>query len=248
MTTDPIRVLLAGDHLLVRRGLATLLLAFNDMVVVGEAQNSAEALECCATTHPNVILMDLVMPEMDSVQAIRTIRERYPHIQVLVLTNWLEYELLQRALAAGAEGYLLQNVSAGDLADALWAARTGRPQRLPQTVEIRAHSAQTHAATLRQCEELTEREHEVLALMTHGLTNPQIGQELIISRATVKFHVSSILSKLGVGSRTEAVALAVQTHLTNGPDPNSHHQPEQPDPYREALPRTAPAPLVRVTT
>src|SRR5690242_13671762 len=112
MTTAPIRVLLADDHLLVRRGLATLLLAFPDLLLVGEAQNGAEALELCATTRPDLVLMDLFMPEMDGVAATQAIRERYPDILVIVMTSLNEYDYVQRALAAGAASYLLKNAGA----------------------------------------------------------------------------------------------------------------------------------------
>jgi two-component system, NarL family, response regulator LiaR len=219
MTTRPIRVLLADDHLMVRRGLATLLLAFNDVQLVGEAQNGTEALALCATAQPDVVLMDLLMPEMDGVEATRVIRERHPNIQVIVLTSMNEYDYVQRALAAGAEGYLLKSISADDLATAIRVALAGCPTQAPESFEDLAYAVHTPApAPPERGGDLSCREFEVLALLVHGLTNIQIGAQLNISRATVKFHVSSILSKLGVFSRTEAVALAVQHHLTKGPD------------------------------
>ena len=217
MMTRPIRVLVADDHLVVRRGLATLLLAFNDVQLVGEAQNGAEALELCATLQPDVILMDLLMPEVDGVAATRAIRERYPHSQVIGLTSCDEYDLIRRALATGAEGYLLKNSSADDLAAAIRVAHAGHPTLAPRSVEDLARAAHTPALPPEPGVDLTDREHEVLALMARGLTTTQIGAHLGISRATVKFHVSSILSKLGAASRTEAVALAVQHRLTSGP-------------------------------
>jgi NarL family two-component system response regulator LiaR len=219
MTTGPIRVLVVDDHLVVRRGLATLLLAFSDLLLVGEAQNGAEALELCATVQPDVVLMDLLMPEMDGVEATHAIRARYPHIQVIVLTSMDEYDYVQRALVAGAEGYLLKSISADDLATAIRVALAGHPTPAPESFEDMARAV--HAPEPARPEpgaNLTAREHEVLGLLAHGLTNTQIGAQLNISRATVKFHVSSILSKLGVLSRTEAVALAVQHHLTKGPE------------------------------
>ncbi len=204
MTTGPIRVLVVDDHLVVRRGLATLLLAFSDLLLVGEAQNGAEALELCATAQPDVVLMDLLMPEMD--------------IQVIVLTSMDEYDYVQRALVAGAEGYLLKSISADDLATAIRVALAGHPTPAPESFEDMTHTAHTsEPAPPKPGADLTAREQEVLGQMTHGLTNTQIGAQLNISRATAKFHVSSILSKLGVASRTEAVAVAVQHHLTTGP-------------------------------
>jgi NarL family two-component system response regulator LiaR len=218
--TSSIRVLVVDDHLLVRRGLATLLLAFNDFVLVGEAQNGAEAIELCATAKPDVVLMDLLMPEVDGVAATRAIRERYPNVQVLVLTSCNEYDLIRRALDAGAAGYLLKSISADDLGSVIRAASAGNLLPGPNSFENLARATQTPALPLRQQPgaDLTCREREVLALMAHGLTNTQIGAQLIISGATAKFHVSSILSKLEVSSRTEAVALAVQHQLTPGPD------------------------------
>lgn len=217
MTTCPIRVLIVDDHLVVRRGLATLLRSFNDMMLVGEAQNGAEALELCATAHPDVILVDLVMPEMDGAEVTFTIRKRYPDIQVIMLTSWDEYTLVQRALDAGARGILLKNMSCDELAANIRRVHTGCPSLAPRSIEEIVRAAPIPTLRLAYSEELTEREREVLVLMTQGFTNAQIGEELIISRATAKAHVSSILSKLSVATRTEAVALAVQAHLTNQP-------------------------------
>ncbi|HJZ45707.1 MAG TPA: response regulator transcription factor [Roseiflexaceae bacterium] len=215
--TNPIRVLVVDDHLVVRRGLATLLLAFNDLQLVGEAQTGAEALALCATAQPDVVLMDLLMPEMDGVAATQAICERYPNIQVIMLSSCDEYDLIRRALAAGAEGYLSKNSSSDDLAVAIRMSQAGRARLAPTSVEDIAHPTWTPELPLTDHgSDLTDRERDVLALLTQGLTNTQIGARLIISRATVKVHVSSILSKFGAASRTEAVALAVQHHLTNG--------------------------------
>ncbi len=219
MEHGAIRVLVVDDHLIVRRGLAALLLAFSDMVLVGEAQNGAEALALCPTCRPDVVLMDLLMPEMDGVAATHAIHERYPDIQVIVLTSSNEYDLVQRALAAGAESYLLKNIGAADLAAAIRVAHTRSPARAIDCFEDMARAAGLFElpAPADGGVDLTCREHDVLALMAQGLTNIQIGAQLDISRATAKAHVSSILSKLGAASRTGAVALAIEHHLTNGP-------------------------------
>lgn len=216
MTTFPIRVLVVDDHLVVRRGLATLLLAFTDLLLVGEAQSGAEALELCAAVHPDVILMDLMMAELDGAETTRAIREHYPAIQVLGLITFDEYPLVQRALAAGARGILPKSINTDELAANIRRVHTGCPSWAPKSIEevLRAVPIPARAAPT-YCEEMTEREREVLALMTHGLTNGQIAEQLIISRATAKAHVSGILGKLGVTTRTEAVALAVQSHLTS---------------------------------
>jgi NarL family two-component system response regulator LiaR len=216
--TSPIRVLVAEDHTPLRRGLATLLLAESDLQLVGEAQTGAEAIELCATARPDLVLLDLLMPDLDGVAATRAIRQRYPHIQVIVLTSCDEYDLIRRALAAGAEGYLLKNSSADDLVATIRLALGRQARRAPRSVEDRACAAERPELPPPSLgTTLTGREREVLALLAQGLTNTQIGAHLNISRATVKFHVSSILSKLGVASRTEAVVLAVQHQLAKGP-------------------------------
>lgn len=208
--SKPIRVLIVDDHAVVRSGLAAFLLAFDDLELAGEASSGAEAVRLCSQVQPDVVLMDLVMPEMDGATATRSIRQACPQIQVIALTSFKEEELVQRALQAGAIGYLLKNVSAEELADAIHKAHAGRPTLAPEAAQ-----ALIHASTKPQPpgHDLTDREREVLALMAKGLNNPEIAKRLVISQSTAKFHVSSILSKLGVSSRTEAVALAVQHHL-----------------------------------
>jgi two-component system, NarL family, response regulator LiaR len=206
----PIRVMLVDDHAVVRSGLAAFLEASDDLELVGEAGSGLEALRLCQGAQPDVILMDLVMPGMDGAAATHAIRERCPHVQVIALTSFKEDELVQGALQAGAIGYLLKNVSAEELAAAIRAAHAGRPTLAPEAAQALIHAA-THQPALGF--DLTEREREVLALMVQGLSNPDIAERLVVSRSTVKFHVSSVLSKLGVASRTEAVALALQHHL-----------------------------------
>jgi NarL family two-component system response regulator LiaR len=209
---DPIRVLLVDDHAVVRSGLSAFLLAFDDLELIGEAGSGEEAVRLCDRLRPDVVLMDLVMPGMDGAQATRAIREKCPSIQVVALTSFKEQDLVEAALEAGAIGYLLKNVSADELAKAIREAHIGRPTLAPEAAQA---LIQARREPRRLGFDLTGREREVLALMAEGLTNPDIAERLIVSRSTVKFHVSSILSKLGAASRTEAVAVAVKEGLLN---------------------------------
>jgi len=207
----PIRILLVDDHDMVRRGIAVFLLTNDDLLLVGEAINGAEALEKCAELHPDVVLMDLMMPVMDGVTAIRLIRERYAEIQVIALTSFSEEKLVETSLKAGAIGYLYKNVSVDELAGAIRAAHAGRPTLAPEATKILIHKT-TQPVTIGQ--DLTHREREILKLMIDGLSNPEIAKQLNVSRSTVKTHVSHILEKLDVKSRVEVVKLAIQYDLT----------------------------------
>jgi NarL family two-component system response regulator LiaR len=209
-TTQPIRVMLVDDHAMVRKGLIAFLKNVPELELVGEACNGREAIEFCEQRQPDVILMDLVMPELGGVAATRTIHQRWPRVQVIALTSFQEKELVQDALQAGAIGYLLKNVSGEELAEAIRQAHGGRPTLAPEAVQalIKPPSeAESMAA------DLTRREMEVLALLVKGMSNPEIAERLVISRSTVKVHISSILSKLGVASRAEAISLAIQNKL-----------------------------------
>ena len=208
--SNPIRVMLVDDHAVVRSGLSAFLIAYDDLELVGEAGGGEEAVCLCEQVQPDVVLMDLVMPGMDGATATHAIREHCPQIQVIALTSFKEEELVQGALQAGAIGYLLKNVSADELAEAIRNAHAGRPTLAPEATQ-----ALIQKATQPQEPgfDLTPREREVLALMIEGLSNPQIADRLVVSRSTVKFHVSSILSKLGVSSRTKAVSLALKQNL-----------------------------------
>ncbi|PKO13302.1 MAG: DNA-binding response regulator [Chloroflexi bacterium HGW-Chloroflexi-10] len=202
--------MLVDDHAVVRSGLGAFLYVFDDLELVAEAKDGKEALAMCETVMPDVILMDLVMPVMDGAAATKAIRNKWPQIQVVALTSFKEDDLVQGALQAGAIGYLLKNISADELANAIRAAYDGKPTLAPEAAQALIHAA-VRPEKPDYC--LTQREVEVLALMTEGLSNVDIAERLVVSRSTVKFHVSSILSKLGVASRTEAVAMALQQKL-----------------------------------
>ncbi len=210
---EQIRVMLVDDHDMVRRGLATFLRVKPDLVLVGEARDGAEALELCAGLQPDVILMDLVMPQMDGAAATRAIRQRWPNVQVIALTSFQEKELIRDALQAGAIGYLLKNVSVDDLAVAVRAAHAGQSTLAPEAVQALLQSPSPAEEEAIPDYELTEREMEVLHLLVEGLNNREIAERLVISRATAKAHVSHILDKMGVSNRAEAITLALRTNL-----------------------------------
>ncbi len=205
-----IRVLIVDDHGMVRRGLMTYLKNETDLQIVGEARDGREAVRLCEQFQPDVILMDLVMPELDGIAATRLIRKQWPHVQVIALTSFGEKELVQNALQAGAISYLLKNVSGSDLAAAIRAACAGRSTLAAEAIESLIQPAVPESVPGL---DLTSRERDVLALLVKGLTNPEIAERLSISRATVKVHMSNILSKLGVSNRAEAIALAIQRKL-----------------------------------
>ena len=214
MSTNRIRVLIVDDHAVVRSGLAAFLQVFDDLELVGEAANGQQALGLCAQVQPDVVLMDLVMPDMDGASATRAIRQQYPRAQVIALTSFREHELVQAVLQAKAIGYLLKNVTADELAEAIRAAHAGRPTLAPEVTESLMH-ALTHPPV--PGPDLTVREREVLALLVKGLSNGEIAKQLVVSHSTVKFYVSNILAKLHVAGRVEAVALAVERHLIANP-------------------------------
>ncbi len=208
---QPIRVLLVDDHMMVRRGLATILQVFDDLELAGEAGSGAAAIQLCAQVLPDVVLMDLVMPGMDGATATRAIHQQFPRVQVIALTSFKEEGLVLKALQAGAISYLLKDVSADELAQAIRAAHVGRATFSPEAAQALVHAATQPPAP---GHDLTPRERAVLALMVDGLNNTQIAERLMVSPSTIKSHVSSILAKLGVTSRTEAVALAVRHQLS----------------------------------
>ncbi|GIK74168.1 MAG: DNA-binding response regulator [Chloroflexota bacterium] len=208
--SSPIRVLIVDDHAVVRGGLSKFLQVHKDLELVGEAENGAEAVRLTRQLQPNVVLMDLKMPEMDGVAATREIRSKHPGVRVIVLTSFAEDNMVQGALQAGATGYLLKNVSGAELANAIRAAHAGRMTLSSEATEVLVHAA---AHPIVPADDLTEREREVLTLMVDGLSNQEIADRLFLSLGTVKFHAGNIYSKLGVDSRVAAVTLAIQRRL-----------------------------------
>jgi two-component system, NarL family, response regulator LiaR len=206
----PIRVMIVDDHAVVRSGLSAFLFAYDDLEYVGEATGGADAVGKCVSLRPDVILMDLVMPDVDGAEATRRIKDTCPEVQVIALTSYKEDDLVQGALKAGALSYLLKNVSADELATAIRAAAAGRPTLAPEAAQVLIKAATEPPA---REEGLTARELDILRLMIAGESNPDIAASLFVSRSTVKFHVSNILMKLGATSRTEAVAMALQRKL-----------------------------------
>jgi len=211
---DRIRVMTVDDHEIFRGGIRFLMLALDDIELVAEAHDGEEALSLCDQARPDVVLMDMMMSGMAGIEATKAIRERYPGVQVLALTSFYDRELVQRAMQAGAIGYLLKGVSMEKLGEAIRSACAGQP-----TLSAEAVKALVQAPDSPQGigQDLTEREREVLELLAEGLSNAEIASRLVVSVAAVKYHVSSILSKLGATNRTEAVALALQHNLVPKP-------------------------------
>jgi NarL family two-component system response regulator LiaR len=205
---EKIRVLIVDDHTVVREGLTAMLDVHPELTLVGEAPDGSLAIELCGRLKPNVILMDLMMPEVDGVTAIRSIMATHPEMRILALTSFMENEMLQAALDAGAVGFLLKNISAKELVEAIKAASKGKPSLAPEATQALIQAA-TSPPSLGH--DLTPREIDVLNHLVEGLTNAEIAQRLGIKPSTAKNHIKSIMSKLGAVSRTEAATLAL-TH------------------------------------
>ena len=209
--TDRIRVAIVDDHTMLRRGLVFFLKGFDDLEWVGEAASVQEAVDLCAEVRPDVVLMDMMLPDKTGAEATRMIRDYNPDTEVVVLSSFQNQDLVEQALQSGAIGYLLKNVAADDLAQAIRDAHAGRSTQAPEATDSLVQA--TRGRSPRTDYGLTVRERQVLALVADGLSNAQIAERLVISVATVKFHVGGILGKLGVSRRTEAASLAWQHHL-----------------------------------
>ena len=204
-----IRVMIVDDHAVVRSGLGAFLSVIPDLELVGEAESGDLAVVRCGYLHPDVILMDLMMPGTDGVTATRLIREQFPSTQVIALTSFQEDELVQNAMKAGAIGYLMKNVTSHELAAAIRAAKDGKITLSPEAAQALVHATQQTA----EVESLTERELDVLRCMVDGLNNAEIAERLVVSLSTIKYHISNILMKLEVENRVAAVTTAMQRKL-----------------------------------
>jgi DNA-binding NarL/FixJ family response regulator len=220
MQQPPVRVFVVDDHTVVRRGLRAYLESMEDMEMVGEAADGQQALEgigalVAAESSPDVVLMDLLMPGMDGVSATAAITGRHPDLAVVAMTSFTQADLVHGALEAGAAGYLLKDAEADEVAAAIRAARRGEVQLDPAVAKQLTRSLV--APRDQSVSALTEREREVLVLVAQGLSNQQIADALVISERTARTHVSNILSKLGVASRTQAALWAIREGIAPAP-------------------------------
>ena len=206
---EPIRVYVVDDHPMIRHGLAAMLRTESDIVWVGDAASGADALQSAPSLAPDVVLMDLVMPQMDGVQAIIALRPLLPKARFLVLTSLLDVAEARRAIAAGAAGFLLKNASSQELVTVIRTAMRGQRVLAPEITD--AMMATGRGKTTGS--DLTHRERELLTLMARGLSNQDISTRLSIAMPTVKFHVTNILAKLHADNRTEAVLVALKSKL-----------------------------------
>ncbi len=207
---ERIKVTIVDDHPIVRSGLATMLLAFEDLELIGEASSGHKALALCQQELPDVILMDMVMPGMDGLETTRKVLEQYPSVKIIILTSFTKDTMVQDALEAGATSYLLKDSSIDQLAEAIRAAYTGQSTLSPEATRALVYSKSGPRSV---DWDLTAREKQVLALIVEGLSNEEIADRLVISHATARHHVSACISKLGVKNRTQAASLALKHKL-----------------------------------
>ena len=204
---NPIRVMTVDDHEIMRTGIRFVLLAFDDLQLVGEARRGDEAVRVCQEVNPDVVLLDMKMPGMDGVQTTAAIKAACPDVQVLILTSFHDPDLVRRAMRAGAVGYLLKDASKEDLAGAVRAAKVGQTTFSPEAAEDLLVEPTGSAI------ELTDREREVLTFLAQGMSNKKIGKQLHRSPFTVRHHVSQLIKKLGASNRAEVAAIAVERGL-----------------------------------
>lgn len=202
---DKISILIVDDHFAVRMGLAAMINMEADMVVAAEADDGQQAVEMCRQYQPNIVLMDLRMPNVDGLAAIKNIRTNFPQSRIIVLTTYDGDEDIHRSLEAGANGYVLKNMPSQNVLEAIRAVHNGR-NYIPSEISARLDERHTHT-------QLSPRELEVLKLIVEGLSNKEIANTLSITEGTVKIHINNILSKLGVSHRTQAATAAIKRGL-----------------------------------
>lgn len=207
---SPIRVLICDDHFMVRQGLATYFELQDDFDVVGEASNGREAVDRARSLRPDVMLMDLMMPELDGLGALEELKGS--GVRVIILTSFLDAERALACIEAGAMGFLTKDIQPADLVDAIRAVYRGEPRLHPEVTK-RLMTRALHPTAPAGKETLTARELDVLRCLAHGMTNREIAEKLVISETTVKTHISSILSKLRLTDRTQAALYAVREKL-----------------------------------
>lgn len=212
-TNDRVRILIVDDHAVVRQGLITFLELQDEIEVVGEASNGKEAIQRVLELEPDVVLMDLVMPVMDGLTAIKQIKQLRPSTEVIALTSFADDEKVFTAIRSGATGYLLKDVQPNDLVKAVLAADRGEVQLHPEVAKLLMHEVVAPAKEVDSLDELTEREREVLGLLGLGMSNKEIAYKISVSEKTVKAHVSSILNKLNLPGRTHAALYASKRGL-----------------------------------
>lgn len=212
--TELIRVMIVDDHDIVRRGLSMFLSGFDDMSLVGEATNAVDAIRTCNEVQPHVILMDMMLPDTDGVTLTRAVRAQNPDVRVVILTSSKDESLVQAALQAGAIGYMLKNISVKEMAETIRSAYAGKPILAPEVTQTLINMTVNPRSTPPDYH-LTERERMILNLMVDGLSNQEIADQIFVSRSTVKVYVSTILAKLGVQNRVEAVRVALQQSLVS---------------------------------
>ena len=218
MKSGAIRVLIVDDHMMVREGIKSFLHQFADIAVIGEAENGVDALERAKKLAPDIVLMDLVMPGMDGVEATRRIKAAMPQVRILALTSFSTDDLVFPALKAGAAGYLLKDADPKDLVSSIRQVHCGESSLHPSIARKVLDGFYGMGDSKTKPETLTERESEVLQLMARGLTNQQIAKKLVVSQATVRTHVSNILAKLHMANRVQAALYALRSGLVSSDD------------------------------
>jgi len=202
-----IKVLVVDDHPLVRQGINVLLDTYDDIAVVGEAENGRKSVEMCKNYKPDIVLMDLIMPEVNGVEATRRILKDNPSVKVVILTSYIDKKLIEDSLKAGATGYVLKNISGDNLVETIRNAYKGKSTLSSEASDFLISNLKNPPSAEY---DLTSQEKKIIACLIDGLSNKKIAQKLVLSLSTVKFHVGNILSKLGASSRTEAVSIAIK--------------------------------------